>query len=67
MKKTLLTLPMDLLGKVQKLSEAPTKSKAVVIALEDYLRTKKMDRLVGRMGKGFGLSLKDLLKNRKYG
>ena len=65
MKKTLLTLPQDLLGEVQKISGAPTKSKAVVVALEEYIRDKRMNRLLSRRGEGFGLSLKQLLKNRE--
>lgn len=67
MKKTLLTLPQDLLGTVQKLSGAPTKSRAMIIALEEYVRDKKFNRLLGRMGKGYGLTLKQLLHTRKKG
>ena len=63
--RILLTLPQDLLGEVQKISGAPTKSKAVVVALEEYIRDKRMNRLLSRRGEGFGLSLKQLLKNRE--
>jgi len=67
MKKTLLTLPQDLLGNVQKLSGASTKSKATIIALEEYVRDKRLNRLVERMGKGYGLTLKQHLHTRKKG
>ncbi len=67
MKKTLLTLPEDLLGNVQKISGAATKSGAVVTAMEEYVRDKKLNRLMGRIGKGFGISLKELKKSRKKG
>ena len=67
MKKTLLTLPEDLLKNVQKLSGATTKSGAVVTALEEYMRDKKLNRLTSRIGKGFGISLKGLKESRKKG
>ena len=67
MKKTLLTLPEDLLENVQRISGARTKSGAVITALEEYIRGKKLNQLVGRIGKGFGLSLKDFQLSRKKG
>ncbi|MBI5300124.1 MAG: hypothetical protein HY877_07540 [Deltaproteobacteria bacterium] len=67
MKKTLLTLPQDILKTVQKLSAAPTKSKAVIIALEEYVRDKRLNCLLDRMGKGYGLTLKQMLHARKKG
>lgn len=67
MKKTLLSIPEDLLEEVQKDSGANTKSKAVTIALEEYVRGKKLNRLMGRAGRGFGLSLSRLLKLRARG
>lgn len=67
MKKTLLTLPEDLLENVQKISGASTKSGAVVTALQEYVRDKKLHRLMGRIGRGFGLTLKEFKKSRKVG
>lgn len=67
MKKTLLTLPQDLLGDVQKVSGASTKSQGVVIAMKEYLRDKKLNRLLQRRGKGFGITLKALLDSREKG
>lgn len=67
MQKTLLTVPKDLLENVQKISGSPTKSGAVVVALEEYVRDKKLNRLISRIGKGFGVSLKELKVSRKRG
>lgn len=64
MKKTLLTLPEDLLEKTKEASGATTKSEAVVIAMREYLRDKKLNRLLSRMGSGFGTSHAALLKDR---
>ncbi|OGQ46582.1 MAG: hypothetical protein A3I05_04280 [Deltaproteobacteria bacterium RIFCSPLOWO2_02_FULL_44_10] len=63
----MLTLPPSLLSRVQKLSHARTKSEAVVIALEEYVKDRKLNRLMDRMGKGFGTSLHELKVGRKRG
>ena len=60
MTKTLLTVPASLLKAVQKASKAPTKSKAVIIAMEGYLKDKKLERLTQRIGKGFGTTKRRL-------
>jgi len=56
-----------LLENVQKISGASTKSGAVVTALQEYVRDKKLHRLMGRIGRGFGLTLKEFKKSRKVG
>lgn len=67
MGKTLLTIPEGLLEDVQRINEAPTKSKAIVVALEEYVRDKRLNRLMARMGKGFGMGRRQLLRDRKAG
>lgn len=52
----LLTLPEQSVRAVQTLSHSQTKSKAVTIALEAFVKSKKLDRLLSRFGKGFALS-----------
>lgn len=54
MKKILLIIPKNLLEDVQEISGASTKSEAVILALKEYVRDKKLNRLIGRIGKGFG-------------
>lgn len=61
----LLTLPQDLVLKIQKETKSPTKSKAVTIVMEDYIKGTKLKRLLDRFGKGFALSPRAFLKMRK--
>jgi hypothetical protein len=56
MKKMLLTLPQDLVIKIQKETKSKTKSKAILLLMEDYIKRSKLKRLTDRFGKGFGLS-----------
>lgn len=65
MKKMLLTLPEDLIYKVVQVSQAKTKSKAVTVALEEFIESRKLNRLVKRFGKGFGLTPQQFSKLRK--
>lgn len=64
-KKMLLTLPEKLVTQVKEISKAKTKSQAVTMALEEFIRDKKLNRLLSRFGRGFGISQKDLLRLRK--
>jgi hypothetical protein len=64
MKKMLLTLPENIVDRAKKLSGQKTKSGAVLIALEEYLRQKKIGHLFSRMGQGFGLTSSVLKKMR---
>jgi hypothetical protein len=65
MKKMLLTLSEDLIEKVKEISQAKTKSKAVTAALEEFIESQKLNRLVKRFGKGFGLTPQQFQKLRK--
>lgn len=65
MKKQLLSVPEELIKEVRKINGAPTKSKAVVIALEEYIREFRLNRMMNRMGKGFGMTVKELIKLRE--
>lgn len=65
MKKMLLTLPEDLINKVIEISQAKTKSKAVTMALEEFINNQKINRLVKRFGNGFGLTPQRFSKLRK--
>lgn len=51
MAKANYDLPTDTLEKVVKLSKSKTKREAIVIALESYIRKKKLERLMGAYGK----------------
>lgn len=61
----LLSLPPDLVLKIQKATKSPTKSKAVIIAMEDFIKGTKLKRLLDRFGQGFGLSPRAFLKVRR--
>lgn len=65
MKKMLLTLPEELVDHIRIISSAKTKSQAVVIALKEYIRERKIGHLLSRFGKGFGLNYQELLNLRK--
>jgi Bacterial antitoxin of type II TA system, VapB len=64
--RTTLDIDENLLGQVLEISQAKTKKKAIVTALEEYLRLKKKEALIGLIGNypDYGLSLKDLKKMR---
>lgn len=65
MKKMLLTLPEELVDAARAASGIKTKSEAVTIALVEYLKDKKLSRLLDRFGRGFGLSEKKQLSLRR--
>lgn len=44
-------LPEDKLLRVRHLSKAKSKKEAIVIALDEYLRRKKIEQLIGLKGK----------------
>lgn len=44
-------LPEDKLNKVKKLAHVPTKKQAIVVALDEYIRRKKIQRLISLRGK----------------
>jgi len=49
--KTTLNLPDDLVKKTMKLSKSKTKTAAIVLALEEYIRRKKLEDIIGMEGK----------------
>jgi hypothetical protein len=49
--KTTLNLPDDLIKKTMKISGSRTKTAAIVTAMEEYLRRKKLEEIIGMEGK----------------
>ncbi len=49
--KTTLNIPDDLVKKTMKLSKSKTKTAAIVTALEDYIRRKKLEDIISMEGK----------------
>ena len=49
--RTNVTLDSTLVGKLQKITDTNTKSKAVVIAIEDFLRRRKITEIKQFKGK----------------
>jgi len=64
--RTTIDIDADLIAEVMKRSGAKTKKAAIMIALENYLRYKKIEELKGLIGNydQFALSLKDLQRIR---
>jgi len=48
--KTTLDLPEDLLKKAMKLSNRKTKTSTIILALEEYIRRKKLERVISMEG-----------------
>ncbi|MBI2339067.1 MAG: type II toxin-antitoxin system VapB family antitoxin [Deltaproteobacteria bacterium] len=44
-------LPEEKLTKVKKLAQVPTKKQAIIVALDEYIRRKKIERLISLRGK----------------
>lgn len=63
--KTLLTVPETLLDTARTLGQTKTKSETVVRALEVYVQSLRQQRLLQRMGKGFGITPRKLRKLRE--
>lgn len=51
MAKANYDLPIETLEEVMRLSDAKSKREAIVIALEAYIRKKKLERLIDSYGK----------------
>ncbi len=49
--KTTLNIPEDLVKKTMKLSKSKTKTKAIITALKEYIRRKKLDDIIRMEGK----------------
>ncbi len=51
MKRTTITLPTDLVESLQETLKAKNKTQAVIMAIEDEIRRKKLERIKGMAGK----------------
>jgi len=51
MMKTTLDIPENLVKKTMKLSKSKTKTKAIIIAMEEYIRRKKLEGIIRMEGK----------------
>lgn len=49
--RTTVDLPLPLLEEVEQLSKARSKKEALVIALEDYVRRKRLERVLSAEGR----------------
>jgi hypothetical protein len=49
--KTTLNIPDDLIKKAMSLARHKTKTEAVVVALQEYIRKKKIEKIVANEGK----------------
>jgi hypothetical protein len=49
--KTTLNIPEDLIKKAMSLSKHRTKTETVVVALQEYIRQKKIEKILGQEGK----------------
>lgn len=65
--KTTYEIPDDIIEEVKILSKSKTKKKAIVIALEEYIKMARRKMLIDRISNGmdFALSFSDLKKMRK--
>ena len=64
--RTTIDINGDLISEVMKISGIKTKKKAVLVALKEYLRYKKIEELKSLIGNydSFDLNLEDLKKMR---
>ena len=49
--KTTLNIPEDLIKKAMSLAKHRTKTETVVVALQEYIRQKKIEKILGQEGK----------------
>jgi Arc/MetJ family transcription regulator len=49
--KTTLNIPEDLIKKAMSLAKHKTKTEAVIVALQEYVRQKKIERIMDHEGK----------------
>lgn len=49
--KTTLNIPEDLVKKAMQLSKGKTKTAAIITALEEYIRRKRLEEIIGMKGK----------------
>ncbi len=48
--KTTMNIPEDLVKKTMQLSKSKTKTEAVITAMKEYIRRKKLEKIVGMAG-----------------
>lgn len=48
--RTTVDLPIELLDELQRITSAPTKREALIIAMEDYLRRQRLKRIAASAG-----------------
>lgn len=51
MMKTTLNIPEDLVKKTMQLSKSRTKTEAIITALKEYIRRKRLEDIIGMEGK----------------
>jgi hypothetical protein len=49
--KTTLNIPEELVKKTMQLSKSKTKTEAIITAMEEYIRRKKLEKIIGMEGK----------------
>ena len=49
--KTTLNIPEDLIRKAMSLAKHRTKTETIVVALQDYVRQKKIEKIIEHQGK----------------
>jgi hypothetical protein len=49
--KTTLNIPEDLIKKAMSLAKHRTKTEAIIVALQEYVRQKKIEKIVQHQGK----------------
>lgn len=49
--KTTLNIPDDLVKRTMKLSKSKTKTDAIITAMEEYVRRRKLEEIIGMEGK----------------
>ncbi|MHB8846440.1 MAG: type II toxin-antitoxin system VapB family antitoxin [Nitrospirota bacterium] len=49
--KTTLNIPEELVKRTMKLSKSKTKTAAIIMAMEEYVRRKKLEDIIGMKGK----------------
>ncbi len=63
--RTTLILPDNLIMQVIRTSKVKTKTEAIIIAMKEYLRKKKLEKLINYSGKiKLKIDLEKLRKNR---
>jgi len=62
--KTTLNIPEDLIRKAMSLAKHRTKTEAIVVALQEYIRQKKVEKILEHQGK---LEFNDSWEKSRHG